>query len=149
MKNKQVEAQLQDSIDAFVAEINELVRQAAIQAVSDALGNREVVGSVRAGRAVRGAPAQRTTRKRIRRSAQMLEEVSGKILTYVNSHPGARMEDLSKSLRIETKDLRGPLQLLLTGKKLKTKGQKRGTKYFVSSTAAAKVAARRRPSKKR
>jgi hypothetical protein len=40
------------------------------------------------------------------------------------------LEEIGRGLRTDTGVLKKPIAVLLAAKKLKTKGQKRGTKYF-------------------
>ncbi len=40
------------------------------------------------------------------------------------------MEEIGRAMKTDTGVLKRPIALLLAAKKLKTKGQKRGTQYF-------------------
>jgi len=48
------------------------------------------------------------------------------------------MEEISKALGAQTKDLRRPAQELVGQKLLKTKGQKRATQYFAGAGGGRK-----------
>ncbi len=135
---------LRDRVDAFVEDLTELIRESALEAVQDALDASPARG--RKKRSTRkAATRKKTTRKkksagrkktagrrtkRIRRSAEDLEETANRILTYIKSNPGRGMAAMSKALRKPAKDLRGPLKLLFADRKLRTEGQKRGTTYY-------------------
>ena len=69
--------------------------------------------------------------KRVRRSPADLGKVQSGILAAVESKQGQRLEEFGRSVKTDTAVLTRPMALLLAAKKVKTKGQKRGTKYFV------------------
>jgi predicted transcriptional regulator len=49
----------------------------------------------------------------------------------IKAKPGSSVEQLGKSLGMQTKQLALPIRKLLAAKQVKTKGQRRGTRYFV------------------
>ena len=53
-----------------------------------------------------------------------------RVLAQVRTKQGQRLEELGRAMKMPTKGLKLPIQKLLALKKLKTKGQKRGTQYF-------------------
>ena len=57
------------------------------------------------------------------------------ILTYVKANPGERLEQIGVGMNTDTHDLKRPIFLMIADKKLKTTGQKRGTKYFPGRNA--------------
>lgn len=139
MSNKDIEALLHARIERFVEEIGELVRESAVAAVSEALGTAAIaVPKTRGRRSGSKKKPAPTRRKRVRRSAEDLEKVGAKVVAYVAKNAGCRMEDMSKALGISTKELRRPVQELLTQKQLKTKGQKRATEYYPGRAKAKK-----------
>ncbi len=52
-------------------------------------------------------------------------------MAYVEKNPVQSVEQIKKVLGVATKDLQLPIVRMVAAKKLKTTGQKRGTKYFV------------------
>ena len=60
-----------------------------------------------------------------------MAKIQTRVLTHVRSKPGQRLQEIGQSLRTDTAVLKRPIANLLTVKKLATKGQKRGTNYFV------------------
>jgi hypothetical protein len=146
MANNTADHDIRTRIDSFLAELSGLVRKAALEAVEEALGEgasrrrgpgkprgsgrrgpRRPRKSARRGRPVRRARAG----KRIRRSAADLEKIAARVLAHVKSNAGHRLEQIGKALKTDTAILKRPIANLLAAKKLSTKGQKRGTKYFV------------------
>ena len=139
---------LRDRIDAFVDDLSDLIRQAALESVQEALGG--VVAPARrgpgrppktAGRMPGPKPSAFTPKKapkkkagaRIRRSADDLDEMAGLILDYVKGSPGNGVEAISKALRVPSKELKRPVQMLIADKKLRTEGNRRGTTYFAGA----------------
>ena len=123
-------------VDAFAAELEELIGRAALEAVSQALG----VGSSSSAppraatfrASAQSAPARvRATRKKgQKRSPDELARVDAAILAFVKENPGQGAEQMGKSIGIPTVDLRLRVGKLLEQGALKKKGQKRATKYF-------------------
>lgn len=68
----------------------------------------------------------------MRRSAEQLAEVQEKILGVLSKTPGLTSEEIQEALGLEKKDLQRPLTLLRGEKRVKTKGQRRGMKYFAT-----------------
>ena len=101
------------------------------------------------------SPATRTPCKRIRRSAGDVESTAASVLAHVKANPGQGVTEIAAALRLSTKDLQLPILKLLGEKKLKTKGQRRGTKYFAggrgsgSPKKASKKKAKRKTTKRR
>ena len=138
MKKDPIDVLLRESIDAFVEEMNALVRRAAVEAVSDALGATASAGG-RLKSSV-SAPSPGRGKKRTRRSLAELEKTADKIEAFIRANPGCKMEDVSSGLRAATKDLRRPIQFLHEAKRIKTKGQRRGMQYFVGGGKKASSA---------
>jgi hypothetical protein len=57
-------------------------------------------------------------------------KLEASVLSHVRSKQGQRLEKIGRALRTDTGVLKKPVADLLKAKRLKTKGQKRGTKYF-------------------
>ncbi len=148
MASTTIDKEIRERINTFLGELSQLVREAALEAVQDALGgaNRPSNSSRRAS--TTNAPAAhsvstarkaaRRKGKRLRRSSSDLEQMGQRILDHVKSNPGCRMEEISAALGERTYDLRRPLEMLKDEKKFKTTGQKRATQYYLRGTAAAK-----------
>ena len=134
MANKNTDSALRARVDAFVADLSDIIRQAALESVREALGDVSGPPSPRRGRGP-GRPkgSGRKAGKRggrIRRSSEDLEKLSGSFLTYVRGNPGQRLEEIGAGMRVATKELKRPVQQLLAAKSIRTEGQRRGTKYF-------------------
>lgn len=87
----------------------------------------------RAKRVTKGASKPANAWKRAKgekRTDVQIKQLQAKALKLIEEFPGERMEHLSATLNTETKDLRRPLNQLIAAKLVKTKGEKRGTKYY-------------------
>jgi hypothetical protein len=147
-----IDTQIRATIDQFVAEISQLVRQAAVAAVSGALGQGGTSAPARRKTATRAPTRPKVGRpkgKRVRRSSADLEAQGAKILAHVRANAGCRMEDLSAALGTPTKDLRRPVTELIEAGKLRTEGQKRGTQYFAGGGGARKKKTTRKKATRR
>ena len=141
MATSQIDKQIRERIDAFLEELRELVRAAAVEAVREALGGdgsvrvRRGPGRPRKSEADKTAGATKTARrkkgKRARRTAADIEKTKADILKYLKANPGSGMELISAALKMKTKDVRGPMLKLAAAKEVRMTGQKRGAKYFV------------------
>jgi len=124
------------ALDAFVEDISNLIQQAALESVEQALAGASVIPGRRgrgAGRAVAassfvspGAPRK----KGAKRTAEELEQLIKQLHGYIAKNPGQRIEQIAQGLDISTKELNLPAKKLIAEKKLSTKGQKRATTYF-------------------
>jgi hypothetical protein len=140
MPSSNLDQEIQGRIHSFLSELSGLVKKAALEAVHEALGENGAPrrgpgrprGSGRRGPRRAGRPARRAAGgKRIRRSAVELSQISARVLAQVRSKAGQRLEEIGRALKTDTAILKRPVAMLVASKKLKTTGQKRGTKYFV------------------
>jgi hypothetical protein len=122
------------ALDAFVDDISNLIQQAALESVEQALASASAIPGKR-GRGARGAaPAfvslSANRKKGAKRTPEELEQLIKKLHGYVSKNPGQRIEQIAQGLDISTKELNLPAKKLISEKKLSTKGQKRATTYF-------------------
>ena len=90
-------------------------------------------------------------RKRVRRSTASVETAAARALAYIRGHDGCSVGDIASALRLTTKDLQLPIKKLLADKKVRTTGQRRGTRYHVRKARgpARKKATRRKVAKRK
>lgn len=119
------------AVQAFVAQISELARQAAIDTLeasfrgelggrAPAVGTPTRVSGVGRPRGGRGA----------KRTQEDLAAMSQRLASFVKANPGLRIEQINKELGTTTKDLALPIRKLLADHVLTSKGQKRSTTYY-------------------
>jgi hypothetical protein len=120
-------------VQAFVGQITELARRAALDTLESAFGGRggrgapAVVASLAAGLGRVGRPRGGRGAKR---TAADLEALSERFAAFVKSSPGLRIEQINKQLGTTTKDLALPIRKLIADGLITAKGQKRSTTYF-------------------
>lgn len=138
-----VNRQIRDRIEAFVSELNDLVRRAALEAVSDALRSGGAPGLARRGAVADRAPGQ-LRRGGGKRTPEEIEGTAQQILAYVQRTPGQGVEQMARDLDISTRELTLPIKKLLSGGQITTKGHKRATKYFAGAAGGAAPSGRKR-----
>ncbi len=127
-------SQIRDRIDAFVTELSELIRRAAVESVTEALGvDGQVAPAIRV-RPARGLAAGSVRERGGKRSPDEIERTTRTVLEYIAANPGQGVEQIAKALSLPTKELTLPIKKLIATRQIATEGQKRATKY---SPAAA------------
>ena len=108
----------------------------AMAATTDAVMRRtieEARGVLSAFLTLQGAlPASGSSERRStgRRSAVDVEQLGATLLAHVSKSPGQRGEQIAEALNTDTKTMRLPMQKLIADKKIKTKGERRGMRYY-------------------
>jgi hypothetical protein len=115
--------QVNARVAAFVAEITELARAAAYQALSAGLDQGPITRGRSATVALHG-------RKGGKRTAEEIAQMADAFFAHVTAHPGQRMEHIAKELGLATPELTLPVKKLLADGKLRVEGQKRATEYY-------------------
>ena len=118
-------------VEQFTNDISQVMRRAALEEVHAKLSL--AIGDVTPKRRGPGRPRKTSTGKRGRPgkfTPEQLDAMGGKILALLKKSPGARSEQLSAAMKMDAATLRIPLKALIEAKKIKVKGQKRGTAYF-------------------
>lgn len=138
MAKNTVNDRIRSRVEAFAEELSALIRDSAMETVRDALGGGGGVAprgrGGRGGRvaAVSSAPVRGGGRreKGQKRDPGEIERLTGRLLDYVKSNAGQRIEQIAAGMGTVTKELNLPVKKLIAQKALKTKGQKRATQYF-------------------
>lgn len=162
-------AEIQTLVDDFARQIQALAKKSAIEQVIAALGG---AGGQPRSAAKRGpgrpkgstnkvqpaasspkaapSPTQfKSARKGQRRTAADVERMGQVLIDFVKANPGQRADQIAKALRTDPGTMRLPMQALLSARKVKTQGQRRGTKYFIAgSVPSASAAPKANPAKK-
>jgi hypothetical protein len=130
MAKQDLDRDIRDRIDGFVAELSALVKAAALESVRSALGETARRGP---GRPRKIGGAAKTVRGRRRRGgkrdSKAIDALTSRLLSHIKSKPGQRLEQISAALGTPTRDLKLPASKLLAAKAVRTSGQRRGTKY--------------------
>lgn len=129
-----IDQEIQNRIQAFVDELSTLVRQAALASVAEALGAERAAAPAPRGRpaARAAAPARARGRrpKGQKRSPAELKRLVESVQSYVQKSPGRGVEQMSRDLGVPSKELTLPIRKLVKQRLVKTRGQKRATKYY-------------------
>ena len=127
MPNTDIDDTIRGMVEAFAADLAALLRESAVETVRAALG--ESSGTSRRGRGpARSVGPSRT--KGAKRPPQEIERLTTRLRDYVKANPGQRIEQIAKGLGTSTRELNLPAKKLLGQKQLRTRGEKRATKYF-------------------
>lgn len=154
-----IEQQISESVDKFVEELSQLVRQAALESVSEALGgsapaqprrgtSARKTTAARRGKAGKKAGRKKAAGGRERRSTAAVADVAEALLAHVKANPGQSISDIAAALGATSKELRLPVLKLIEDGKLRTTGQRRGTKYF-AGRGGARPAAKKKTARKK
>src|SRR5450432_3065356 len=133
MAKNSVNDRIRSRVEAFAEELSALIRDSAMETVRDALGGS---GAPRRGaRAGRGGSSPAPVRGGRREKGQKrdpgeIERLTGRLLDYVKSNTGQRIEQIAAGMGTATKELNLPVKKLIAQKSVRTKGQKRATQYF-------------------
>ena len=123
---------IRDLVESFASELSQVMRRAALEEVHAKLSL--AIGDVSAPkRRGPGRPRGSTGGKRGRPgkfTPEQMEKHGASILALLKKSPGARSEQLRVAMKMDAATLRIPLAALIKAKKIKVKGQKRGTQYF-------------------
>jgi hypothetical protein len=150
MAKSDYDREIRDRVEKFVADMTILIRRAALESVGEALkgraskrpvpaipkgatrGSSSSTGRGRrvAERAVAGGGRKKRAAKGAKRSPESLETLSNDLLARIKKNPGERIEEIAEALGTTTKELTLPARKLVEGRKVKTRGQKRATRYF-------------------
>jgi pyruvate/2-oxoglutarate dehydrogenase complex dihydrolipoamide acyltransferase (E2) component len=130
-----VQRQLQARVDDFVADLTEMIRAAALEAVHEALGAGKAAPTKKRAtkkratnkRATKKAPARRG---RPRGAASMPDpKLMAAIVKQLKQRPIQGVEELSKAIGVPSAKLKPSVGQLLDDGAIKRKGKARGTKY--------------------
>ncbi|MBN8609086.1 MAG: DNA-binding protein [Deltaproteobacteria bacterium] len=131
MTTREIEAR----VASFVADLDALVRKAALEAVQSALGGgatpRTSSPSKKAAApAAKASSAPRAAKKGGKRDPNALAKLVDAVKAHISLHPGEGVEAISKHMGVSSKEITLPITKLLADKTITRKGQRRGTRYF-------------------
>ncbi len=138
---EQLQRRINERVEEFVGEITELAREAAIEALSSALGGAGAAASPPATQrpAAAAAPAPTKVRQRSggKRSSEEIAGARAALLDFIHSHPGENMETIGRALGSDTKTLALPAKQLIESGEVITEGNRRATRYYPGSQASS------------
>src|SRR5688572_3467369 len=121
-------------VERFTDQLQLVARRLALQEVLGALGGE---APARRGRPP-GRPRQTGSagRRGGKRTAAELDQMRGRLLAHVRSHPGQRADQIAEVLGTDVGTMRLPMRALIADKTVSTKGQRRGTTYYPGGARA-------------
>jgi hypothetical protein len=123
-----LEIQIEELVRGHIA----VLRASAAAAVARAFERAGVRGT-RAGRVT--ASAAKATQQR--RPPQEMAALAERLYAVICAHPGAAMKTLAADLGASPRDLNRPALQLKRAGRVRTIGQRHGTRYFPMTTKAA------------
>ena len=142
MKQISIDREIRARIESFLAELSNLVKSSALEAVQSALGSSTPAAPAAAPAAApRARPGKRG--KRGKRSSDQVNAAAQSLLEYIQANPGQRLEQIGKGMKLPTKGLKLPIQKLIADKAISTEGQRRGTKYSAGAPKKGRGRARK------
>lgn len=125
MAKSDIDDRIREMVESFAGDLATLIRESAFETVRAALGEG---GGRGRGSAALSRGLGRS--KGAKRPPGEIAKLVGRLRDYVKSHPGERIEQIAKGMGVSTRELNLPAKKLLSQKMLKTRGEKRATKYF-------------------
>jgi hypothetical protein len=125
--------------DSFAAGVLAAIRSASLEEIlagESAAATKRRPGRPRTSNEGVPAEAQKPAKRGkggrlARRSPSDIEHIVGLIVGKLGEHKGGlRSEQLQKVLKLDKKEITGPLNQALAAKRITKKGQKRSTTYF-------------------
>lgn len=138
MPSQSIEEQIQQRVEAFTRELSQLVRQAALEAVEEAIRGEMAGGGAARPAARRAGAARRPGGRGGRRSAEDIAALQAQVLTHITANPGQRLEEISAGMAVPSKELKRPIANLLESGEVTKKGERRGTRYSPAGRRGAR-----------
>lgn len=124
-----VESEIRARVEAFAADLVNLIKSSALDVVHEALGQPQD-GRRRGSLGGAAVSLLSGREKGAKRDPQVLEALVEKLGAFVIKNPGKRIEEIGSELSIATKELALPVKKLIAAKRITTKGQRRATTYY-------------------
>lgn len=128
-------------VNDFTTQLEQTIRRMALEQVLEALGGGGTPFSRGPGRPRKNAAA-RPAPKGGKRDAASLDEMGAAILAFVQANPGLGAIEIAEAVKSDVGTVRLPIQKLLADRKLRTQGQRRGTKYFAAGSGGSPAKAK-------
>lgn len=151
---------LRNRIEAFIADLDQLIRKSATEAVKAALGGGAAPGTAPSGATGRkaaapvprasaaAAPVSRAARgkatatkitvkprtlgtKGKKRPPAEIQALVDEVAAFLGKHRGATMEEIRDALGVPSTELVVPTKKLIAAGKLRAEGTKQLTRYFM------------------
>lgn len=117
-------------VNNFVDQLQTFWRQELITALGGNVGNVGNVGKLKNGdlSSSSGGGVVRNSHG-VKRTPEDLEQLADRLVDFVKTNPGLRIEQINKQLGTTTKELALPIRKLIAEGRLRADGHKRSTTY--------------------
>lgn len=124
-----------DIITKFETDLTAALKEHALESVTGllsgvAMGPAKATPRAKAATNGHAQPIRKPRKKGGKRTPEALEALKRDLLAAIKKAPGSSIETIGKGLGVATKELALPVRKLWEAKAIRTKGQKRATKYF-------------------
>jgi hypothetical protein len=131
MPNIDIDTRIRGMIESFAGQLAALIRESAMETVRDALGGGGGRGKRSSSdRGVSTVSFGGARPKGQKRDPEELSKLRDRLLDFIKGNPGLRIEQIADGLKTSTRELNLPAKKLIAEKLVKTRGQKRATRYF-------------------
>lgn len=138
MPTDSLRTSIQSLTQSFAEQLEQLVRQAAVEQVTSALGGLGVSTPARRGRPRKTGTTGRKPGRPAgsgKRTAGDMDAMQERLLSHVKANPGQRGEQIAAAMKSDVMMIRLPMKKLIAARKVTTKGERRGMMYFPGSGA--------------
>jgi hypothetical protein len=130
MAKTDIDSKIRGMVEAFASDLAAVIRESAFDTVRAALGDSAPSGRRSSSRAAAGGAGRRSLPKGAKRPPGEISKLTGRLLDYVKSKKGERIEQIAKGMGVSTRELNLPVKKLIATKAIRTRGHKRATQYF-------------------
>jgi hypothetical protein len=135
-----IDERIEQRIRAFADELRALVREAAHQAIDEALGPTTTAPST--SRRSNAKHASSKTRRRpspkgTRRTTDQMQRDLDALREHVRRHPGASALEIGAALGMATREIARPIKKLVAAGEVRKTGVKSNTRYYPTEPAVS------------
>jgi hypothetical protein len=140
-----IEERIEQRIRAFADELRALIREAAHQAIDEALGATTTPTST--SRRSNAKPTSSKTRRRpspkgTRRTTDQMQRDLDALREHVRRHPGMTALEISAALGMANREITRPIKKLIAAGDVRKTGVKSSTRYYPTDSPAPASAER-------
>jgi len=140
-----IEERIEQRIRAFADELRALIREAAHQAIDEALGVATTPSST--PRRSNAKPASSKSRRRpspkgTRRTTDQMQRDLDALREHVRRHPGLTALEISAALGMASREVARPIKKLIVAGDVRKTGVKSSTRYYPTDSAPSASAER-------
>ena len=136
-RNTTSKDEIQVLVQHFTSELTTLVRHSTFQELQAVLSTFQsgtsAPSATRTVKVVRLGRSAKSASSGGKRTTEQVAQFGEALLAFIQQNPGQRGEQIALALKTDVKTMRLPMLRLIADKKVKTKGQRRGTSGWPSN----------------